>query len=124
MKTKKIPDLPEYCSPKVKELFRLAVLASEILIKRYKPCKGEAPHVIYIEAQTYLDDLKKYATAYDKPIVQGTMTRDQRDQEAGTFFDEALWVSAVEMNIRFEIGSAWENVDFIRDSLEIEEKVE
>lgn len=121
---KRIPNLPEFCSPKVKELFRLAVLASKILIKRYKPSRGTAPAVVYTEAKTYLDDLQKYAAAYDKPIVQGKMTQDQRDQEAGAFFDEALWVSAVEMDIRFEIGSAWENVDFIRDCLEIEKKVE
>ena len=78
--------------------------------------------VIYLEAKTFNDDLRNYAAMYEKSIVSG-MTIEEKANEADVFFEEVLWSCCIELEIRYEIGTSWEHVEYIRDSLETERKV-
>ena len=116
-KTRKCVDsrlsaLPDSCTPKIKELYRLAVQASKYVVEKNKPERRETPSYKYIEAKDYLDDLKTFSDGYEA-------SPETKKQKSETFLDETLYLACQLMGITFfEIGKSWESIDEIRNDIE------
>lgn len=116
----RIPPLPaddDVCTPKVRELFRLAVQASRYVCKVSKPARGESPSYSYTDAKAYLAELKAFAEGYEADISAG-MLPETKTRRSEIFLDETLYLACQLMGIRFEIGQSWGSINDIRNDIE------
>jgi hypothetical protein len=110
-----IPSASDKFSPKEKTLYNLAVLANAIVAYKNRPDPADGGNACerYTNAVDCLEDLRKFAERYESRAEPAK----ERVAKSLAFLDETLYLGCDQLEIRFELGEALENIKRIKRDL-------